>query len=606
MAWSHATPASKGEEPADALGAQGARLSSGFGPQEAANAAWPPARLARKGALAAGGLGAAATSNATAPDPQDAANAARAAGVAPACGRRVPGAAARQCLRTAEKPAPQNASNGVWATAKALMDGTAALRAICGAPMARPTAMDPQNPSNSVWPCAVAWCAPAPSLDAAASECTRKLPHLHPQCPSNSGWGHASAAHLRAPATRAASRARPAKLPGPDLMETGNTAWAPACPRARDDTLFDRLFDDIFAGPEDLDPQAVHAICCATWALSRGELAWELLERRAEKGLGLDATSYGFLLMHGSWSGHQDREDSVLSALASVAPVSVLRPTVARWMADVERAAPARIVRSPSDGQAWYRYQKLGLLVGFVEATLLDASPQAVLTCIESFVSDTHQRWLKIAGGPKADVIDASVRARPLSPFEVGVEMGCFVGYTAVRLGWRLGEPGAEAWGVSLRPGVVSTELESVHVCIARHHVDAARLAAAAEVWPGHIPWATPRYVEQFGGGGVGFTFMDHKGTRFHADLADCKASGVLPPKARLLCDNVLKPGAPEHLWRHHGAPWEARGAAAVWLLHEFMEPECEDRRRVISLSLSLPPDLPPFVVCTFPGAAEL
>mmetsp|Transcript_42913 Transcript_42913/g.113623 ORF Transcript_42913/g.113623 Transcript_42913/m.113623 type:complete len:392 (+) Transcript_42913:2147-3322(+) len=382
-----------------------------------------------------------------------------------------------------------------------------------------------------------------------------------------------------------------AKLPEFDLMEIGNTAWAFACLRVRDDPLFDRLFGEIFASPEDLDPQAVHAICCATWALSRSTLAWELLERRAAKGLALDATSYGFLLMHGSWSGHQDREDQVLAALASVAAVDALGPTAARWIIAAERPPPPRLVRSPSDDQAWYRYQKLGLLVCFVEATALGADPQSLLTCIEGFVSDTHQRWLKIAGGPKADVIDASTRARPLSPNEVGVEMGCFVGYTAIRLGWRLGGQGA--WGASLRPGVMSTELESVHICIARHHIDAARLATAAEVWPGHIPWATPRYVEQFGAGGVGFTFMDHKGTRFHADLAECRASGALPPRARLLCDNVLKPGAPEHLWRYHRPPREASGAV-VWSLHEFMEPECEDWQSL----RDEPPDGGPFGAC--------
>ena len=39
---------------------------------------------------------------------------------------------------------------------------------------------------------------------------------------------------------------------------------------------------------------------------------------------------------------------------------------------------------------------------------------------------------------------------------------------------------------------------------------------------------ATPRYVEQFGAGGIGFTFMDHKGTRFHADLGHCRLDGSL------------------------------------------------------------------------------
>merc|ERR1711865_1162195 len=107
----------------------------------------------------------------------------------------------------------------------------------------------------------------------------------------------------------------------------------------------------------------------------------------------------------------------------------------------------------------------------------------------------------------------------------------------------------------------------------------------ASEVWPGHIPWHTPRYVEEFGQFGVGFSFMDHKGTRFHEDLGDLRASKTLGPRSRLLCDNVLKPGAPDHLWMHHRAdssfalasnPSEGP-SCIIWAMHEFLEPDMED-----------------------------
>lgn len=269
----------------------------------------------------------------------------------------------------------------------------------------------------------------------------------------------------------------------------------------------------------------------------------------------------------------------MLTALSWVASAEALRPAAARWVSLdrwFDRAFhPERVpLLSDNDLGAWYRYQKLGRLLGYVEATALEGDPQSLLRSIEGFVKDAHHRWLKIAGGPKAEVVDEATRCRPLTAHEMCVEMGCFVGYTAIRLGWRLGMPGE--WGSSLRPAVLSTELESVHVCIGRHHIDAARLSGAAEVLPGHIPWTTPRYVEQFGNAGVGFTFMDHKGTRFHTDLGECKASQVLSPWSRLLCDNVLKPGAPDHLWMHH-RPSHCGPSAAVWLLHEFCEPDCED-----------------------------
>lgn len=364
-----------------------------------------------------------------------------------------------------------------------------------------------------------------------------------------------------------------------DLLECGNIAWGFARSSARSQGLLDNIFERIFERPEEVDFQAVHALCGATWTLSEGHLAWELMEGRARHGLALDATSHGFLLMHGTWSGCHKREVQVLMALAACIPVEVLRPTIARGITintvfDGIFEPQRGLLQSPNDDHAWYRYQKLGLLVHFVEATALQGSPQSLLSCIEGFVKDGHRRWLKIAGGPKASVIDAATNTRPLSSHEIGIEMGCFVGYTAIRLGWRLGSQGL--WGASLRTGALSTELEAVHVCIGRHHIDGARLSCATEVWPGHIPWATPRYIEQFGSYSAGFIFMDHKGTRFHDDLGDCSALRLLPPRSRLLCDNVLKPGAPSHLWMHHRAPLYGH-SAVVWALHEFLEPDLED-----------------------------
>lgn len=293
----------------------------------------------------------------------------------------------------------------------------------------------------------------------------------------------------------------------------------------------------------------------------------------------MDATSHGFLLMHGGWEGLQRREIQVLTGLSWVASAEALRSLAARCVSSdrwFDRAFhPERMpMLSENDVGAWYRYQKLGRLVDFVEALACPGDPQSMLHSIESFVKDGHSRWLKIAGGPKGEVVDEATRGRPLAAHEMCVEMGCFVGYTAIRLGWRLGSVGL--WGNSLRPSVLSTELESVHVCIGRHHIDAARLSGAAEVLPGHIPWTTPRYVEQFGGAGLGFTFMDHKGTRFHTDWGTLKGCQIVAPWSRLLCDNVLKPGAPDHLWIHHRSAC-CLPSAVVWLLHEFMEPDCED-----------------------------
>lgn len=170
----------------------------------------------------------------------------------------------------------------------------------------------------------------------------------------------------------------------------------------------------------------------------------------------------------------------------------------------------------------------------------------AVLQRIEDFVV-AGQRWLKIAGGAKADVLELALAQRPPASAEVCIEFGCFVGYTAVRLAGRCFTPGH---GLRL----VSCEFEAVHVCVARHALALARLPCA-EVWPAHIPLATPRLVEQLGERAVAFKFMDHKGTRFHEDRRHFDALGLYAPCATVLCDNVVHPGAPEYLWAERDRP---------------------------------------------------
>eukprot|EP00811_Abedinium_folium_P033352 NODE_6322_length_1683_cov_2.409383.p1 GENE.NODE_6322_length_1683_cov_2.409383~~NODE_6322_length_1683_cov_2.409383.p1 ORF type:complete len:375 (+),score=68.55 NODE_6322_length_1683_cov_2.409383:430-1554(+) len=355
----------------------------------------------------------------------------------------------------------------------------------------------------------------------------------------------------------------------------------------RDDEALCPPLDRVLERPAEVDDEGVHALCCAAWMIGMGERAWALFEGRLCAGRALDNTSYGFLWMDAAWRGQQARQLQVLVCLASGAVAVPLRRAVARFatsdgVADVMFQLERPLLRSRSDEAAWYRLQKLAALLSFIEATVSVGSPPVLLRGIEGFVKDDHHRWLKIAGGPKAKVVDAALHSRGLAPCEVCIEMGCFVGYTAIRFGWRVeasqrgladGSSARLVGGAVVGAGVISMELEPVHICIARHHIDSAWLSGVVEVWPAHVPWATPRLLEQFGGSCAGFIFMDHKGTRFHEDLGDGRALSALAPWSRLLCDNVLKPGAPEHLWMHH----RGTRSATIWGLHEFMEPDCED-----------------------------
>lgn len=234
----------------------------------------------------------------------------------------------------------------------------------------------------------------------------------------------------------------------------------------------------------------------------------------------------------------------------------------------------ARSLReSANDRQAWRRYRKLASLAARVAASCGEGPrggdvAGAVLRSIEGFVI-TGQRWLKIAGGSKAELLEGAMRHRPLEAWEAAVELGSFVGYTAVRLGRRQASLGA---GGGTSPCVMSCEYEMVHACLSRGMVDLAGLGHIVEIWPGHVPLITPRLLEHFGAFSASFQFMDHKGTRFHEDRRDFEAMCLDAPQGCTICDNVVHPGAPEYLWSQKDVPGHCSYA-----LGEFAQPELED-----------------------------
>lgn len=291
--------------------------------------------------------------------------------------------------------------------------------------------------------------------------------------------------------------------------------------------------------------------------------------------------------MDAGWRGARSYELRILVAMGTALPVEYLRPVVARWIvvhmpAYLVLGDPDTLQTNPNDDGSWYRYQKLGRLVAFIESRAESGDPASVLLAIEGFVKDGGQRWLKVAGGPKADVIEGTLIARPLASAEICIELGSFVGYTATRLGWCLRRAFPNEWASS---AAMSTEVDAVHCCVSRHVVDLGKLGTSTEVVVAQIPQIVPKYVEQFGSYGAGFSFMDHKGTRFHEDVDYFRALNLLAPQAQVLSDNVLKPGAPDYLWEQHVMRKVFVEGSAVWTLHEFLEPETDDWQALLRVS---------------------
>lgn len=196
-------------------------------------------------------------------------------------------------------------------------------------------------------------------------------------------------------------------------------------------------------------------------------------------------------------------------------------------------------------------------------------SPSQLLSLLETF-AQSREHWLKVAGGAKGELLEHAFSLRKWEPFEVALECGTFVGYTAVRfatLMWRSCAKHSVA-------RVMTVEVDPVHACIARHFLDLAGASRLVEVSIGQVRDVIPRIVEDFGVGTLGFVFMDYKGSIFHCDLESLELMNALSVNSIEVADNVALPGAPLLLWHlAFGPSW----TLVVYAMMEFLEPNTED-----------------------------
>lgn len=224
--------------------------------------------------------------------------------------------------------------------------------------------------------------------------------------------------------------------------------------------------------------------------------------------------------------------------------------------------------------QPSFAYSKIATLLDYTEVTAHIGDAASFLSAIESFGAGIGQ-WLKVAADCKAELLQSSMKGREARPSETCVELGTFVGYTAIRL--------ARWASAACGPGrTVSIEVDPVHALLARHHLSLAWLAQLADVWVGQALDVLPRLPEEMGASSATLAFMDHRGTRFHTDLFRLQRHGSVPHGARHICDNVLKPGAPVCLWLVTRRPGSV--LAENWSMNEFAHWSSEDWMLVSSV----------------------
>lgn len=187
-----------------------------------------------------------------------------------------------------------------------------------------------------------------------------------------------------------------------------------------------------------------------------------------------------------------------------------------------------------------FHYKEAGVL----EKVVAGATPGDVYS-VHAAIENVGLKevWLKVAGGEKACVIDNVIfKHKP----KLILEYGTYVGYTSTRMAMQVA-----SWGGR----VITMEMDPVNATIARNHIELAGLSHVVTVQLGHSDDAVQIVLDQHGEGSVDMVFMDQRGTAFHDDLQKLEKLRLLSDPAVVIADNVLKPGAPYHVWRIGSMP---------------------------------------------------
>jgi len=208
-------------------------------------------------------------------------------------------------------------------------------------------------------------------------------------------------------------------------------------------------------------------------------------------------------------------------------------------------------LRASPDGRARGTHARFAQLAGhLLNVEAWGAWP--VLAAVEAFADGGGlgglRSYLKIVGS-RADKLDEALQLRLPRSGEVAIEYGAFIGTTTIRLADRTTQGGH---GSQRTLRVVAFEVEPVHLCFARWLVNLAGLSWAAEIWPGIGRDMAQRAADEFGQVSFFLVFFDHRGTKFHEDLAQLEQLRLLGPRSLVIADNVLRPGAPQFLWHVH------------------------------------------------------
>lgn len=175
-------------------------------------------------------------------------------------------------------------------------------------------------------------------------------------------------------------------------------------------------------------------------------------------------------------------------------------------------------------------------------------SPAGILSIMEEYIANHH---FMVIGKYKGDLILDNLK---LSPPNVMIELGCYVGYSAILFAGEL---------VKHKPAegeikYYSFEFSPTYAQIASQLVGLAGLSSVVEIIVGPAGETLPGFAERLAvakSGTLDAVFIDHAKELYVPDLRVLESLGLIGPGTTLFADNIYTPGVPEYVAYVQGDP---------------------------------------------------
>lgn len=143
------------------------------------------------------------------------------------------------------------------------------------------------------------------------------------------------------------------------------------------------------------------------------------------------------------------------------------------------------------------------------------------------------------------------------------IELGCYVGYSALVIGQELAKIKESSFDKSKFLGLKSFDISEEYAGLARQLIDLAGLSEIVEIIVGPLGHTLPDFEQRlaitYGYFPANFVFIDHQKSMYVPDLRMLESLALVAPGTIIVADNIFFPGAPEYPKYVHGSPQERK-----------------------------------------------